>query len=65
MMMTRSLFRATFLMRIFCSLAAPLLLAQTNFGRISGTVSDPSGAVIPGAKVLITNVDTQGTADAV
>jgi hypothetical protein len=42
----------------FC-LFALTLSAQTNFGRISGTVTDPSGAAIPGAKVVITNVDTQ------
>ncbi len=35
--------------------------AQTMFGRISGTVTDPSGAAIPGAKVVITNTDTQAT----
>jgi hypothetical protein len=44
-------------------LAAYLLalsaVAQTNFGRISGTVMDPSGAAVPGAKVVITNTDTQ------
>jgi hypothetical protein len=50
-------------------LAAPnALLAQTMFGRISGTITDPSGAAISGAKVAITNTDTQAlravTADA-
>jgi len=35
--------------------------AQTLFGRISGTVSDPTGAAIPGAKVTITNTDTDLT----
>jgi hypothetical protein len=35
--------------------------AQTMFGRISGTVTDPSGAAIPAAKVVITNTDTQAT----
>jgi hypothetical protein len=41
-------------------LATPnALLAQTMFGRISGTVTDPSGAAVPGAKVAITNTDTQ------
>jgi hypothetical protein len=35
------------------------LAAQTNFGRISGTVSDSSGAVIPGVKVIIIDQDTQ------
>jgi Carboxypeptidase regulatory-like domain/TonB dependent receptor len=33
------------------------LFAQGNFGRILGTVTDPSGAVIPGATVSV--IDTQ------
>jgi hypothetical protein len=33
--------------------------AQTILGRISGTVTDPSGATIAGAKVTVTNTDTQ------
>src|SRR5271155_2247408 len=43
----------------------PLLLffvvalhAQTITGNINGTVTDPSGAVIPGAKVTATNTET-------
>jgi hypothetical protein len=32
--------------------------AQTITGSVSGVVTDPSGAVIPGAKVAATNVDT-------
>jgi hypothetical protein len=39
--------------------AALQLAAQTNFGRISGAVVDPSNAVIPGVKVVVTNTDTQ------
>jgi hypothetical protein len=31
------------------------------FGRISGNVTDPSGAAVPGAKVVIINTDTQAT----
>ncbi len=31
---------------------------QVSFGTILGTLSDPSGAVVPQAKVTITNVDT-------
>ena len=35
------------------------LVAQTNFGRISGTVLDASGAVVPGAKITIKDTETQ------
>ena len=35
------------------------LNAQVLYGSVSGTVSDPSGAVIPGAQVTIVN-DTTG-----
>ena len=41
------------------TLAVSTLFAQTQVGRISGTVSDVSAASIAGAKVLITNTDTQ------
>ena len=34
------------------------LSAQTTTGSIVGTVTDPSGAVIAGASVTVTNVDT-------
>ena len=34
------------------------LQAQQNVGRITGTVSDPSGAVAPGAQVVATNTAT-------
>ena len=32
--------------------------AQTITGSVNGTVTDPSGSVIPNAKVTATNVDT-------
>lgn len=38
--------------------ALPALLAQSNFGGIKGTVTDTSGAVIPGARVEITDTGT-------
>ncbi len=34
------------------------LLSQTTTGTISGTVTDPTGSVIPNAKITITNVQT-------
>jgi hypothetical protein len=46
----------------FCFFFAAMgvrLSAQTLFGRISGTITDPTGAVIAGANVTITNTDTQ------
>ncbi|MBI2955754.1 MAG: TonB-dependent receptor [Acidobacteria bacterium] len=41
-------------------LAAPSLFAQTQAttGVIQGTVTDPTGAVVPGARVTVTNVGT-------
>jgi len=50
--------------QLFALLAVLILLAaQAAFGQVvgailSGTVSDPSGAVIPGAKVTIRNIST-------
>jgi hypothetical protein len=41
------------------------LTAQVLYGSLTGTVSDPSGASVPGAKLHIQNVDTGVTKDAV
>jgi hypothetical protein len=38
-------------------LTAPQLLAQSTQSTILGTVKDPTGAVIPGAEVVVTNVE--------
>jgi hypothetical protein len=40
------------------SLVVPAI-AQNTFGRISGTIIDPSGAAVGGAKVTITNTETR------
>ena len=42
-------------------LVLPTLFAQVNTGRILGTVRDQSGAVIPNATVVITEVQTNTT----
>ena len=45
-----------------CLLAvSPCVLAQTVGGTMTGSVTDPSGAVIPGVTITITNVETGTT----
>src|SRR5260370_21542672 len=52
------------LLRLFSVFAAVLLVAGTlsaqiaGSGSIQGTISDPSGAVIPGATIVATNAAT-------
>lgn len=41
--------------------AATSLNAQTSFGRISGSITDATGAAVPGATVTFRNLDTQVT----
>src|SRR5271165_7363900 len=43
---------------VFVLLAAVTLSAQTFRGTILGTVTDPSGAVVSGAKVTVKNTGT-------
>ena len=45
----------TFILLAFCSVVSR---AQTITGSVNGIVTDPTGAVIPNAKVTATNVDT-------
>ncbi len=44
---------------LFAALATSRVYGQTVSGTIVGTVTDPSGASIPGAKVTVTNESTQ------
>jgi hypothetical protein len=39
-------------------LFTPIALAQSTFGSITGTITDPSGAIVPTADVLVTNEGT-------
>ncbi|MCX6632056.1 MAG: carboxypeptidase-like regulatory domain-containing protein, partial [Candidatus Solibacter sp.] len=50
-----SLFAAAMVCVLAFTLAAP---AQTFYGSILGTVTDASGAVVPGATVSLTNSGT-------
>jgi hypothetical protein len=44
---------------LLCSATA--LRAQTSLGQMTGTITDATGAVIPGATVTLVQVSTQGT----
>ena len=47
------------LLALFAFAAAPAVVAQsTTQGAISGTVMDPTGAVVPGASIALTNLAT-------
>ena len=46
-----------------CLVTSTLVLAQSTGGRIVGRVADPSGAVLAGVKVSLTNVATQSSRD--
>src|SRR5664280_2054937 len=41
-----------------CIFAEATLLAQSDRGALNGTVVDPVNAVIPGAKILLKNLET-------
>lgn len=50
---------AVYAVCLFFAVSGVRLAAQTLFGRISGTVTDQTGAVVAGARVVVTNTDTQ------
>jgi hypothetical protein len=45
---------------VLCTVGTPQASAQAVFGSIFGTVTDPSGAAVPGVKVVVTSL-TKGT----
>jgi hypothetical protein len=54
----KSALRLTILLCLALSISHVAAIAQSAFGSISGTVTDPSGAAIPGAHVTVTNEAT-------
>jgi hypothetical protein len=46
--------RNLYLLALFALLSSTILYAQRDLGAITGTVSDPQGAAVPNAKVVIT-----------
>src|SRR5580658_567696 len=55
------LFRFALAFCLFVSMAKPVLSQSRNTGEIRGTVADTSGAVVAGASVTLSNVDTGET----
>jgi len=54
-------FRNSFVIIIVSLSSVIILLAQANEGRVLGTVTDATGAVVAGAKVTVTNTATNVT----
>ncbi len=48
----------TILASLFLVFSAATLYAQSTYGSISGTVTDPSGAAVTGATITLTNLST-------
>ena len=51
--------RAQACVLLLCLIFSLGALAQVQNGEITGTVADPSGAVVPGAKIVLQNVGTR------
>jgi TonB family protein len=57
---SRVLLAATLAVVLLLPMAAIRATAKNGLGKISGTVQDPSGAVIPDAKVALINMESRG-----
>ncbi|SVE45459.1 uncharacterized protein METZ01_LOCUS498313, partial [marine metagenome] len=55
------MFKKGIIFAVVIFLVSGVAWSQVTRGRISGTVSDETGALIPGVEVTATNVDTGGT----
>lgn len=58
-MFSRVLRHRFLLAALAIALSGPAAWAQSTFGSFIGTVTDPSGAVVPGATVTVTNTGTE------
>jgi hypothetical protein len=58
---TRTILRGCLLVGLAVIFASAPMLAQNTTADVVGTVSDVSGAVIPNAKIELTNIDTHET----
>jgi Carboxypeptidase regulatory-like domain len=60
-MRVRSLFTQVFIMVFLCVMLPESILGQMGMATLSGTVTDPSGAVVPGAQVALQSVTENAT----
>jgi len=60
--MKRSVLAAVAALALLCSLWTPKASGQAVYGSILGTITDPSGAAVPNAKVTVTD-QRKGTTD--
>ncbi len=65
--MKRSAWISVAVCSLLCSLWVPSALGQAVYGSILGSVTDPSGAAVNGAKITVTsqtkNVSTEATSN--
>ena len=65
--MRRSLWFAVTTMSLLCGLAGTNAAGQAIYGSILGTVTDPSGAAVNGAKIIATsqtkNISVEGASN--
>src|SRR5690348_9618114 len=57
----RNVVRVSRICVLWGAVSATFLFGQDSTGRVIGTVTDPQGAVVAGAKITLTNTETGGT----